>query len=47
MALVDQEAAGGQQRLVWHGKSDDSEDQERKNGEVAIGGHPVEDSVFQ
>ena len=47
MALVDDEATAGKQELVGDGKSDDAEDEEGEDGEVAIGGDPLEDSVFQ
>ncbi len=47
MALVYEEAAAGEQELVGDGKSDDAEDQERKDGEVTVGGNPLEDGVFQ
>ena len=47
MALVDEEAAAGEQELVGDGKSDDAEDEEGEDGEVAISGDPLEDSVFQ
>ena len=47
MALVYQEAAAGEQEFVGHGESDDAQDEERKDREVAIGRDPLEDSVFQ
>ena len=47
MALVNEEAAAREQELVGDGKSDDAEDEEGKDGEVAIGGNPLEDGVFQ
>ena len=47
MSLVHEEAAAGEQELVRDGKSDDPEDKEGEDGEVAVGGNPLEDSVFQ
>ena len=47
MALVNEEAATGEQELIGDGKSDDAEDEEGEDGEVAVSGDPLEDGVFQ
>jgi hypothetical protein len=47
IASIDEKAAAGEQKFVGNRNPDNPEYQQTKDGEIAIGGDPLEDGVFQ
>ena len=47
IASIDEKAAAGQQKFIGDRNADNPEHQQPEDGEIAIGGDPLEDGAFQ
>src|SRR5665213_2777571 len=47
VASIDEKAAACQQKLIGNRNADDAQHQQPEDSEIAIGGDPLEDGVFQ